>query len=301
VTVPQLAAINAAGRVCVLDTETTGLGAGHRVIEVGVVEIVDRRATGREFHAYINPERSIDREAEHIHGITARFLADKPRFRDIAAALILFLGQEGKLVAHQASFDVDMLNAEFARMGVEYRIGPQFQIIDTKKVSHQRYPGQRASVDALAQRLQVSRAEREQSGLHGALIDARILSRIFLALTAGQAQFGYSDGRRPVPQSGIRIDRTRIGALRVIHPTADEEQAHTHLCDVIERISGGQCGFRGQWRPAASIDLPVPNSTSVARREEGPPHNTLSSPSKPVPKTVAPVASGGSLEFAPSV
>src|SRR6185437_1556195 len=180
------------GRVCVFDTETTGLGAEHRVVEIGIVELVNRRPTGREFHAYINPERSIDQDAERVHGLSRQFLADKPKFREICGELIKFLGHDGTLVAHQAQFDIDKLNAEFQRVGVSYRIDARFEIIDTMKLSRKQYPGQRASIDALGARLGVSLREREQTGFHGALIDSRILGRMFLAMTAGQSRFGCS-------------------------------------------------------------------------------------------------------------
>jgi DNA polymerase III epsilon subunit-like protein len=132
-------------------------------------------------------------------------------------------------------------------MGISYRIDARFQIIDTMKLSRKQYPGQRASIDALAARVGVSLREREQAGFHGALIDSRITGHIFLAMTAGQASFGYSDGRQPVAAITAKLDRRRWGPLRVVRATPDEEGAHARLCDVIEKASGGCCGFRGKW------------------------------------------------------
>lgn len=234
-------------RILVFDTETTGLGADHRVVEIGVVEIINRRVTGREFHVYINPERSIDRDAEDVHGLSARFLADKPKFHEIADEFIEFLGDDAKLTAHNATFDINKLNAEFKRMGSTFKIDEKFEIIDTMKLSRKQFPGQRATMDALCDRLNVSRHEREVSGLHGALIDSRILARVFLQMTAGQVQLGYSEGRQSIAAAGTKIDRSKYPSLKVVYASTDEQSSHGRLCDAIEKVSGGYCGFRGKW------------------------------------------------------
>jgi DNA polymerase-3 subunit epsilon len=300
------------GRKLVFDTETTGLGADHRVVEIGVVEIVNRRPTGREFHVYLNPERSIDADAERIHGLSARFLADKPKFREIANDFIEFLGSDGDLVAHNATFDVNKLNAEFEHIGSSFRINTAFQIIDTMKVARKMWPGQSATMDRVCARLNVSTTEREVSGLHGALFDARILTRMFLAMTAGQVHFGYSEGRQAIAASGIKLDRSRIGKLRVIQPSAIEEIAHAKLCDAIEKSSGGYCGFRGKWtKPEkaepAKVETPafgagtVPAAPAAAQRSPAAvvlrPEPTTSSP------TSAPAMERGTaeIEFAPEI
>jgi DNA polymerase-3 subunit epsilon len=234
-------------RFLVIDTETTGLGADHRVVEIGVVEIVNRRVTGREFHVYVNPERSMDAEAESVHGLTSRFLADKPKFHEIADEFIEFLGENAQLVAHHATFDINKINAEFKRLGSSFMLDETFQIVDTMKLSRKMFPGQRATMDALCDRLNVSRQERQVSGLHGALVDARILARVFLQMTAGQVQLGYSEGRQAIAAAGSKLDRTKFPSLRIVYATTEEESSHARLCDLIEKASGGYCGFRGKW------------------------------------------------------
>jgi len=303
------------GRICVLDTETTGLGADHRVVEIGVVEIINRRPTGREFQAYINPERSIDPEAQSKHGLSAQFLADKPKFREICTPFIEFVGDEGILVAHNARFDIDKLNAELQRVASTYRLDQRFEIIDTLKLSREQSPGQRATVDAIATRLGVSLREREQTGFHGALADARILSRIFLAMTAGQANFGYSEGREDHPAMGAKLDRSKLGPLKVVYATPDELNAHSRLCNAIEKASGGYCGFRGKWSKqeneavvVAALSVPAPefgsDTAAPARSGVHPAASTaLSSTVTPNAPARARVVSGGSntLEFSPSI
>jgi len=243
-------------RYLIFDTETTGLGADHRVLEIGIVEVVNRKPTGRAFHKYINPERSIDADAERVHGLSARFLADKPKFREIVDELLEFLGRPrgSKLVAHNATFDVNKLNAEFERLGISFRINESFEIIDTMKLSRKKWPGQRATLDAICDRLSVSRSERQVSGLHGALADSHILVRVFLAMTAGQEQLSYSEGRQAIAATGAKLDRTQIGPLRIVYASTDEQGAHSRLCDSIEKSSGGYCGFRGKWTKPESAE-----------------------------------------------
>lgn len=257
--------LGANGRFCVFDTETSGLGAEHRVIEIAAVEIVDRRLTGREFHAYLNPERSIEAAAERVHGLSARFLADKPKFRDVQADFLGFLADSGELVAHNAPFDIRMLDGEFARLGLPCRMAQRFTIIDTMKLARKLHPGQAASLDALCRRYQVSCAEREASGHHSALADSRILSRLFLAMTAGQVHLAYSEGRAPTPAPLQILERRTRPVLKVVYATPDEERAHSHLCDAIEKSSGGQCGFRGRWVKASErASLPATSPASPA-------------------------------------
>ena len=176
-------------RQVVLDTETTGLEpeAGHRIIEIGAVEIVGRRLTGRHFHQYLNPDRAIDEGAQAVHGLTAEFLADKPRFADIAEPLQAFLSG-AEVIIHNAPFDVGFLDAEWRRLGQ----GPEntaslCEITDSLILARRLHPGQKNSLDALCRRYDIDNTERT---LHGALLDAELLADVFLAMTGGQTALG---------------------------------------------------------------------------------------------------------------
>ena len=172
-------------RQLVLDTETTGLevGLGHRIIEIGCVELVNRRLTGRNFHKYINPDREIDDGALEVHGITQEFLSDKPRFADIWDEFNEFL-QGDELVIHNAPFDVAFLNHEIGllNLGLPF-IQDQSSVVDSLVLAREKHPGQRNSLDALCRRYSIDNSQRV---LHGALLDAEILSDVYLLLTGGQ-------------------------------------------------------------------------------------------------------------------
>ena len=180
-------------RQLVLDTETTGLevGLGHRIIEIGCVELVNRRLTGRNFHKYINPEREIDDGAQEVHGITQEFLADKPRFKDIWEEFWEFL-QGDELIIHNAPFDIAFLNHEFGLLGLGLPpIEDQNSVIDSLVLAREKHPGQRNSLDALCRRYSIDNSQRV---LHGALLDAEILSDVYLLLTGGQSGlFDFAD------------------------------------------------------------------------------------------------------------
>lgn len=172
-------------RQVVLDTETTGLSVerGHRVVEIGCIELVERRPTGRRFQRYLNPQRSMDAGAQEVTGISDDFLADKPLFADVADEFLAFvIGAE--LIIHNAAFDVGFLDAELARLG---RGHPPLRelcpVVDSLQIARERFPGQRNSLDALCKRLQVDNAHRT---LHGALLDAQLLADVYLSLTSGQ-------------------------------------------------------------------------------------------------------------------
>jgi DNA polymerase-3 subunit epsilon len=173
-------------RLLFLDTETTGLDPkdGHRIIEIGVVEVFDRRLTGNHFHAFCNPEREIEAAALAVHGLTPAFLADKPLFSDIALAFLQFLNEKpARILAHNASFDLGFVNAELAKAGLPPLALP---VEDTLVLARQRFPGQRHSLDALCKRLHVDNRSREK---HGALLDAELLAQVYLAMTRGQESF----------------------------------------------------------------------------------------------------------------
>lgn len=227
-------------RQIVLDTETTGLeaAAGHRVIEVGGVEFENRRATGRTFHRYINPERAVDPGALEVHGIDNEFLKDQPLFADIAEELVEFLtGSE--LVIHNAEFDIGFLNHELDRLDhLTSDIRDHCDVLDTLKLARRMHPGQRNNLDALARRYHVDSSRRE---LHGALLDAQILAEVYLAMTGGQASLmldadAQASGaqRESVPQV---IDRSGLH-LQVIRADEDERAAHEAFLTRIETETG---------------------------------------------------------------
>jgi DNA polymerase III subunit epsilon len=170
-------------RLVLLDTETTGLEpeAGHRIIEIGCVELVNRRITGKHFHVYLNPDRQIDAGAIAVHGITNEFLSDKPRFADIAADFIAFI-EGAELIIHNAPFDVGFINHEFSQSG-HGKLSDYSDVFDTLAYARKKHPGQRNSLDALCKRYNIDNSHRE---LHGALLDAEILADVFLLMTGGQ-------------------------------------------------------------------------------------------------------------------
>lgn len=234
-------------RQIVLDTETTGLESaqGHRIIEIGCVELVSRRATGRNFHRYLNPEREIDEGARAIHGMSLADLAGKPRFAEIAIEFTQFIvGAE--LIIHNAGFDVGFLDAEFARLESEQpvRVGTLCQVLDTLGLARQMHPGQRNNLDALCKRYGVDNSHRE---LHGALLDARILADVYLAMTGGQSALALEEGPRRVAVRRAHDEPPPPElALRVVTPSAEERAAHEQLQELLQRESHGHCLWRAQ-------------------------------------------------------
>ncbi|ROR32677.1 DNA polymerase III subunit epsilon [Inmirania thermothiophila] len=231
-------------RQVVLDTETTGLdpAQGHRIIEIGCVEIVDRRITGREFHTYLRPDREIDEGAVEVHGITLADLADKPRFAEVLEALLEFLAG-AELLIHNAPFDVGFLNHELRLAGHEPAdIGRICRITDTLELARRLHPGQRNSLDALCRRYGVDASQRE---LHGALLDARLLAEVYLAMTGGQARLSLEgeEGAGAGTAGGIRRLPARRPPLPVLAPTPEELAAHEARLDAIER-EAGRCLWR---------------------------------------------------------
>src|ERR1700758_3236492 len=197
-------------RQVVLDTETTGLEPelNHRVIEIGCVELINRRPSGRTFHRYLNPEREIDDGALAVHGIARTDLDGQPRFAEIAEELLTFIGG-AELVIHNAAFDVAFLDAELARMPGEPRqMAALCQVLDTLALARDLHPGQRNSLDALCKRYEVDNSARE---LHGALLDARILADVYLAMTGGQGALALAESDQPAqPYASARTTRTPL-------------------------------------------------------------------------------------------
>lgn len=230
-------------RRIVLDTETTGLepSEGHRVIEIACVELFDRRPTGRNFHRYLNPEREIDAAAVQIHGLTADFLADKPRFADIADEFVEFV-EGAELLIHNAPFDVGFLDAEFALAG-RPGIATVCPVTDTLAMARELHPGKRNSLDALCERYQVDNSRRS---LHGALLDAQLLADVWLAMTRGQDTLDISlMASEPAPEAGGAP--ARPARLAVLRASAEELEAHAAMCERIDGESKGRC----LWKRAA--------------------------------------------------
>lgn len=229
-------------RQIILDTETSGLelSAGHRVIEIGCVEIVNRRLTGRHFHRYLDPERDIDPGALAVHGLSRERLTGEPRFADVAAEFMDFVAG-AELVIHNAAFDVGFLNAEIARLEGEHPpLGNLCRVLDTLALARELHPGQRNNLDALCKRYGVDNSSRD---LHGALLDARILAEVYLAMTGGQSALELGESRTRTAATAPVVARP-AGELPIIEPTATELAAHEALLDRIAKASGGRCLFR---------------------------------------------------------
>ncbi|MGB5209909.1 MAG: DNA polymerase III subunit epsilon [Gammaproteobacteria bacterium] len=234
-------------RQVVLDTETTGLDPdqGHRIIEIGCVELVNRRPSGNTFHYYLNPERGIDPGAQEVHGISAEFLADKPRFAEIVDELKAFL-RDAELLIHNAPFDVGFLDSEFGLCAGDAgadAINDICPVLDTLVLAREMHPGQRNSLDALCRRYQVDNSGRE---LHGALLDAQILAEVYLAMTGGQAALSLDNERRSGAGGRAkpsRLDRAGL-VLPVIEANAEELAAHEAVLDRLDKASDGVCVWR---------------------------------------------------------
>lgn len=230
-------------RLIVLDTETTGLEArqGHRIIEIGCVELLERRPSGRNFHYYINPQRDIDAGAQAVHGISAGFLHDKPLFAAIADELLAFI-DGAELVIHNAPFDVGFMDAELALLGTGYGcVADHAGIIDTLPMARRKYPGQKNTLDALCRRLGVDNSARQT---HGALLDAQLLADVYLAMTVGQGslQLGEDVARTTVAQ--VPLASGPRPATRVLRADDAEQAAHAAWLDKLD----ADCTQGSVWR-----------------------------------------------------
>lgn len=238
-------------RQIVLDTETTGLDAarGHRLIELGCVELLSRRVSGSHYHRYLNPERDIDAGAQAVHGISIEFLADKPRFADIAGEFLDYI-RGAELVIHNAAFDVGFIDAELARLGPEFgSLRDHATILDTLALAREMFPGQRNSLDALCKRLDIDNSHRE---LHGALLDAQILADVYLALTAGQGALDFAiEAELPEAQAAAVQVAGGRPPVRVILADDAELSAHEARLVAIDKASKGACVWR-RLEPAAA-------------------------------------------------
>jgi DNA polymerase-3 subunit epsilon len=232
-------------RQIIVDTETTGLEPeqGHRIIEIGCVEVVNRRATGRTFHRYLRPDREVDPGAMQVHGITNEFLLNQPRFPEVAAELVEFI-KDAELVIHNAPFDVAFLNAEFKRLTApHHRVEQLCQVLDTLALARKMHPGQRNGLDALCKRYSVDNSHRE---LHGALLDARILLDVYLAMTGGQSALILGDETSAASKIATPQQRAArpIGELKVIRASSDELALHERTLAALDKSSGGKTLWR---------------------------------------------------------
>jgi DNA polymerase-3 subunit epsilon len=229
-------------RQVVLDTETTGLdpAQGHRVIEIGCVEIDNRRLTGRHFHCYLNPDRDIDEGAVQVHGITSEFLADKPRFTQIVEDFLQFVAG-AELIIHNAPFDLSFLDSELALTGSPHRsLQALCPVTDTLLMARKKHPGQRNSLDALCKRYEVDNSQRE---LHGALLDAEILADVYLAMTGGQTNLLLVNEEVAVQASEVESGKLNLarGVLLVSIPDEEDMQAHARFLERINKASKNKC------------------------------------------------------------
>ncbi len=245
-------------RQVVLDTETTGLEwqKGNRVVEIGCVELLERRPTGRSFHCYLNPDREFEAGAQKVTGLSLDFLADKPRFADVADDFLAFV-EGAELVIHNAAFDIGFLDAELERLGGRGKLLDRCTVEDTLQLARERFPGQRNSLDALCKRLGVDNSGRE---LHGALLDAQILVDVYLALTSWQAEMGFAEAATPSqggapcsgqPASDATLPRPRVKVLD------DEAAAHAARLDALQKKAG-----RCVWRELETTQAEEPASVA---------------------------------------
>lgn len=224
-------------RQVVLDTETTGIGEGHRIIEIGCVEVIERKLTGRQYHVYIDPQRDIDPEAANVHGITNEWLQERnaPVFARIVDEFREFI-QGAELVIHNAAFDIGMMDAEFRRLN----LSPTREfcgVLDTLLLAREMHPGARNSLDALCKRYDVDNSQRE---LHGALLDAQILAEVYLMMTGGQTALALPDEEQAEEIVEVDLGDLDLSTLelRVVKASADELAAHEKMLDLLDKKSG---------------------------------------------------------------
>lgn len=228
-------------RQIVLDTETTGISVeqGHRIIEIGCVELVDRKLTGNEYHQYINPEREVEAEALAVHGISNEFLLDKPVFKDVAKEIVEFISGS-ELIIHNAAFDLSFLNYELSLTGRGFKpVSEYCRVLDTLALARKIHVGQRNSLDALCKRYGVDNTKRD---LHGALLDSHLLAQVYLAMTGGQGSFFDQDvASRNNSAAGAVIDAVKLDehVIKVIYANHDELVEHEKYLDKLRQK--GKC------------------------------------------------------------
>ncbi|WP_459616914.1 DNA polymerase III subunit epsilon [Bordetella sp. 2513F-2] len=240
-------------RQIIFDTETTGLdpAQGHRIIEIGCVEIINRAVTGRHLHLYLNPDRDSDPEALAVHGLTTEFLADKPRFGDVVEEFLAFI-EGAELIAHNASFDVKFFNAELQRIGRPPIADLCAAITDSLLHARSLFPGKRNSLDALCDRFGISNAHRT---LHGALLDSQLLAEVWLAMTRGQdALLIDTDEGGEAGAGNLVLGKFDASVLPVIPASPEELAEHDAYLDALDKAVGGTCVWRRETAEVASLE-----------------------------------------------
>lgn len=231
-------------RQIVLDTETTGLdpAGGHRIIEIGCVELINRKLTGRHYHQYVQPEREIDEGAMEVHGITPEFLADKPLFKTIYQEFLDYV-DGAELIIHNAPFDMGFLNHELKLLGLgEKHLDSRCSVLDTLALARKKHPGQKNNLDALCKRYGADNSQRD---LHGALLDSEILADVYLLMTGGQTHLALggqnSSGEVDASSNGVvRLKKERVPG-KVIRATDEELSLHKKKLEQIQKACGGEC------------------------------------------------------------
>jgi len=233
-------------RQVVLDTETTGLDweRGHRIIEIGCVELVNRRQTGNTYQCYLNPQREIDEGAQEVHGLSREDLADKPLFAEVAESFLEYVA-DAELIIHNAPFDIGFLDNELRLIGSEKpSLQSSAMVMDTLILARQIHPGQRNSLDALCKRYGIDNSRRD---LHGALLDSRLLAEVYLAMTGGQTALSLGDdqenGAKKASGEARKIDRSGVD-LVVVHATEAEIKEHDDYLDTIDKANSGKSLWR---------------------------------------------------------
>ncbi|MBM7073506.1 DNA polymerase III subunit epsilon [Shewanella sp. 202IG2-18] len=238
--------VSKAARQIILDTETTGMNQssgpiymGHRIIEIGCVEVVNRKLTGRHYHEYINPGQLIDEEAMRVHGITDEFVSDKPRFHEVVKGFIDFI-DGAEIVAHNAPFDISFMDHEFSLLNPKGPVTTDIcTVVDSLDIAKYLHPGQKNNLDALCKRYFIDNSRRT---LHGALLDAEILADVYLLMTGGQTKFNLSTDSEGEGEGGIvRLSENRE-SLKVISASADELLKHEERLDIVAK--SGKCVWR---------------------------------------------------------
>ena len=224
-------------RQIALDTETTGINTsdGHRIIEIGCIEMENRRITGKEFHCYINPEREIDEGATRVHGLTYEKLKNEPLFKDIKSDFMNFIS-DSELIIHNADFDVGFLNYELSLVKSSNVIEDKALVLDTLKMARNMHPGKKNSLDALCNRYEIDRSMRQ---VHGALIDADLLAKVYLAMTGGQETFELNEAKGHDKEEKLKIQKENSFSLKVIKATSSELDAHENFLS--ELRDKGEC------------------------------------------------------------
>ncbi len=244
-------------RQVVLDTETTGIDPrqGHRIIEIGCVEVVGRKLTNRHFHVYIKPDREVEEEAFNVHGISNEFLADKPKFEEVAQEFLEFI-KGAELIIHNAPFDVGFIDHEFSMLGNFPKVADVCKVFDSLVYARKKHPGQKNSLDALCKRYGIDNSHRE---LHGALLDSEILADVYLLMTGGQISMGGlgSDGSGDGEDESLAIRRLSADRPRlpVIKASEDELSQHEARLDIIDKKSG-----LSLWRKLENPELAAPEN-----------------------------------------